>query len=462
MSQLITITSVTANTPVDIYYCDAMSASCVFVSTVATFPFVFEVPPPYDEQNFTIKIEDTQSCIFLEPVLITPTPTPNTTPTPTKTPTQTCTNTPTNTPSVTMSPTQTATPSVTPSETMQIYPPVPPSSNVIQHQIGQSVGCNEGNACADTLTTKKLYNYEVDADVIPVIGITIYSTYYDSNLYNPYNGGNDWVLMQWVNGTYAVQISPQGVIDDFILCETNPTPTPTKTSTSTPTQTITPTQTTTQTPTQTATPTPSATIGLTPTATETPTQTPTQTTTQTSTQTSTPTQTSTQTSTPTQTPTQTSTQTPTSTINASPTTTETPTQTPSQTQTQTPTNTPSPTPPPNTTWYFNHGAGTSCTASYLEIVRNSTVVVLAINSSGGASGSLYLAAGDQLVITVNTGNQSSPTGCSNAYVKYDSQQLVEQQEVGFNNASINVTVTSNDISYGITICGTIGGGICPS
>ena len=58
MSQQVTITSVTANTPVEIYYCDSTSGSCVYVSTVSVFPYTFNVPPPYDEQNIVIKIID--------------------------------------------------------------------------------------------------------------------------------------------------------------------------------------------------------------------------------------------------------------------------------------------------------------------------------------------------------------------------------------------------------------------
>ena len=341
MSQQVTITSVTANTPVDISYCNSMSASCVFVSTVATFPFVFDVPPPYDEQSFVIKIEDTQGCVYYETVPITPTPTPNVTPTPTVSPTRTATCTPTVTKTPTNTPSTTQTPTKTPTSTLQVYPPVDPTPNVVQHLIGQSIGCTKDNACAGTLTTQKLYNYAVDATVQPVLGIKIYSTYFNSSLYNPYNGGDDWILMQWVNGTYAVQISPQGNIIDFIFCDNFPTPTPSSTTTQTPTptktQTPTPsftpspgvtstptttnTPTTTRTPTQTSTQTPTSTIGSSPTATETPTQTPSQSPTQTPSQspTQTPSQTTTQTSTQTQTPSQTPTQTSTTTLTATPT-----------------------------------------------------------------------------------------------------------------------------------------------
>jgi hypothetical protein len=72
MSQRVTITSVTANTPVDIYYCDSFSANCVYVSTVSVFPFFFDVPPPYDNSNIVIKIEDVNGCIDGETILITP------------------------------------------------------------------------------------------------------------------------------------------------------------------------------------------------------------------------------------------------------------------------------------------------------------------------------------------------------------------------------------------------------
>jgi len=62
MSTLFTITTITANTPVDIYYCDSMSASCVFVTSTSVFPYQFSVPAPYDETDFVVKIIDSQTC----------------------------------------------------------------------------------------------------------------------------------------------------------------------------------------------------------------------------------------------------------------------------------------------------------------------------------------------------------------------------------------------------------------
>lgn len=62
MSTLFTITTITANTPVDIYYCNSMSTSCVFVTSTSVFPYQFSVPDPYDETDFVVKIIDSQTC----------------------------------------------------------------------------------------------------------------------------------------------------------------------------------------------------------------------------------------------------------------------------------------------------------------------------------------------------------------------------------------------------------------
>jgi hypothetical protein len=62
MDKQVTIQSITANTPVEIYYCDAFSASCVYVTSVAVFPYTFVVPSSYSDDDFVIKIIDSQGC----------------------------------------------------------------------------------------------------------------------------------------------------------------------------------------------------------------------------------------------------------------------------------------------------------------------------------------------------------------------------------------------------------------
>jgi len=214
MSLEFTVTSVTANTPVDIYYCDNACVSQVYVATVSTFPFTFNIPDPYDNADFIVIIDDTQGCIYSQEVYVTPTPTPSVTPTNTVTPTVTATppntpsftptNTPTTTTTITLTPTTTPTPSVTPV--------------LSYHAKGQNTYLLSGDSCGDIITSTNYYTYLNQANSIPVIGVTVYTTQLYGTLYNPFNGGNKFLLMVFGGNNYAVKINTSGQITDFVLC----------------------------------------------------------------------------------------------------------------------------------------------------------------------------------------------------------------------------------------------------
>ena len=214
MSQQVTITSVTANTPVDIYYCNSMSGSCVFVSTVATFPFTFNVPPPYNETNIIVKIEDVNGCIDGEVIYITPTPTSSVTPTVTKTPT----NTPTSTQTPTVTPTMTQTPTTT-ITTTPTNTPTPSTTPVFSlHLVGQNTFPTSANTCSDTLTFTNFYTYINEANLIPVVGVKIYQTAFGGVLFNPYNGNNRFTKFTFGGNNYAVQVDTSGNIVSYVAC----------------------------------------------------------------------------------------------------------------------------------------------------------------------------------------------------------------------------------------------------
>ena len=214
MSQQVTITSVTANTPVDIYYCNYMSGSCVFVSTVATFPFTFNVPPPYNETNIIVKIEDVNGCIDGEVIYITPTPTSSVTPTVTKTPT----NTPTSTQTPTVTPTMTQTPTTT-ITTTPTNTPTPSTTPVFSlHLVGQNTFPTSANTCSDTLTFTNFYTYINEANLIPVVGVKIYQTAFGGVLFNPYNGNNRFTKFTFGGNNYAVQVDTSGNIVSYVAC----------------------------------------------------------------------------------------------------------------------------------------------------------------------------------------------------------------------------------------------------
>ena len=214
MSQEVTISSVTANTPVDIYYCDSMSASCVYVATVATFPYTFDVLDPYDNGDFVIKIVDTQGCEIGHIIEVTPTPTPTTTITPTQTITVTPTNTPTNTITSSVTPTNTITPTITPTNTS-----TPTATPVIaSHAIGNTLSVSSANTCTDTVTIANYYTYISQANLVPVNGAIVYQTNVSGTLYNPFNGSNRYLKMEFGGNYYIVQINASGSIVNFGIC----------------------------------------------------------------------------------------------------------------------------------------------------------------------------------------------------------------------------------------------------
>jgi hypothetical protein len=214
MSQQVTITSVTANTPVEIFYCDSTSGSCVYVSTVSVFPYTFNVPPPYNETNIVIKIEDVNGCVDGDIIYITPTPTSSVTPTMTKTPT----NTPTSTQTPTVTPTNTQTPTTT-ITTTPTNTPTPSTTPVFSlHLVGQNTFSTSANTCSDTLTLSNYYTYINEANLIPVVGVKIYQSAFGGVLFNPYNGQNRFTKFTFGGNNYAVQVDGSGTIVSFVLC----------------------------------------------------------------------------------------------------------------------------------------------------------------------------------------------------------------------------------------------------
>jgi cell division septation protein DedD len=214
MSQQVTITSVTANTPVEIFYCDSTSGSCVYVSTVSVFPYTFNVPPPYNETNIVIKIEDVNGCVDGDIIYITPTPTSSVTPTMTKTPT----NTPTSTQTPTVTPTNTQTPTTT-ITTTPTTTPTPSTTPVFSlHLVGQNTFSTSANTCSDTLTLSNYYTYINEANLTPVVGVKIYQSAFGGVLFNPYDGQNRFTKFTFGGNNYAVQVDGSGTIVSFVLC----------------------------------------------------------------------------------------------------------------------------------------------------------------------------------------------------------------------------------------------------
>lgn len=213
MSTLITISSITANTPVDIYY-SAATGSTLVVSGQTSFPYSFTIPSPVDQTNYVVECIDSQSCVIEQIFNITPTPTPSVTLT------STVTSTPTVTPSVTNTVTPTITPTftVTPTITSTITPTPSTTPVIAAHLKGQNSFINSTDACNDQITFQNLYTYKSVANLIPVLGAIVYTVESNSVLYVPFVGGGHYILMSWNGVEYAVQINNSGQIIDFVNC----------------------------------------------------------------------------------------------------------------------------------------------------------------------------------------------------------------------------------------------------
>ena len=214
MGQQVTINSVTANTPVEIYYCDSMSANCVYVATVSVFPYTFEVGSPYDTENIIIKIIDTQSCVEGHTIYITPTATPVST----VTPTQTSSSTPTNTPTQTITPTNTTTSTSTPTNTPTNTPTPTTTPVIAYHLVGSQLSVSSASTCNDIMTIKYFYTYISQANSVPVLGAILYETLVNGTLFNPFNGNNNYMKLQFGGSFYIIQIDVTGAIIDFAIC----------------------------------------------------------------------------------------------------------------------------------------------------------------------------------------------------------------------------------------------------
>jgi hypothetical protein len=133
MPTQVTINTLTGTPPYYVYVCDADALNCVYIATISSTPYVFNVPPPLDAQSeVCVKVVDINDCEIIQCGNIIPdlTPTPTVTPSPTVTigltPTATETQTPTPTPTVTigLTPTSTETQTPTPTRTPTVTPTV--------------------------------------------------------------------------------------------------------------------------------------------------------------------------------------------------------------------------------------------------------------------------------------------------------------------------------------------------
>jgi hypothetical protein len=64
MPKIITINDITGSDPFNIYLCDNPVTVCIYVDTISTFPYSFQIPTILESQDdFNLKVEDDNGCI---------------------------------------------------------------------------------------------------------------------------------------------------------------------------------------------------------------------------------------------------------------------------------------------------------------------------------------------------------------------------------------------------------------
>lgn len=63
----ITINTISGSQPFDVYICDNPSVTCIYIDTITSAPYVFNVPSILDGQSsYNLKIVDDNGCTIIQ------------------------------------------------------------------------------------------------------------------------------------------------------------------------------------------------------------------------------------------------------------------------------------------------------------------------------------------------------------------------------------------------------------
>jgi hypothetical protein len=67
MPTTITISNLSGSTPYDVYICSNPSTTCVYIDTITSVPYNFDVPSLIDNQSsYILKVIDNNDCVITE------------------------------------------------------------------------------------------------------------------------------------------------------------------------------------------------------------------------------------------------------------------------------------------------------------------------------------------------------------------------------------------------------------
>ena len=71
MPNNITINTISGATPYDIYLCDSPITTCIYIATISSVPYTFQVPVLLESQtSFNLKMVDNNNCQAITPLTL--------------------------------------------------------------------------------------------------------------------------------------------------------------------------------------------------------------------------------------------------------------------------------------------------------------------------------------------------------------------------------------------------------
>jgi hypothetical protein len=65
MAVQVTISSITGQSPYDVYICQSNGSGCFYVTTITSTPYVFDIPEPYDTStSYQLQVVDGNNCVI--------------------------------------------------------------------------------------------------------------------------------------------------------------------------------------------------------------------------------------------------------------------------------------------------------------------------------------------------------------------------------------------------------------
>ena len=65
MAIQVSISSITGQSPYDIYICQTGGTSCFYMTTISSAPYIFDIPSPYNTSDaYMLKIIDNNGCVI--------------------------------------------------------------------------------------------------------------------------------------------------------------------------------------------------------------------------------------------------------------------------------------------------------------------------------------------------------------------------------------------------------------